>query len=56
MSAEIINTADGIVTSKIMGKLAQPDLAGLQKAVAAIIKEREPAWPKRKAEDRSWGL
>lgn len=37
MSAQIIATTDGIVTVKISGKLAQPDLLAVQQEAAKIL-------------------
>jgi hypothetical protein len=40
MSAEIIDTACGVVTVRITGKLTQPELTDLQLAAGDIIKEQ----------------
>ncbi|HWN95376.1 MAG TPA: STAS/SEC14 domain-containing protein [Methylomirabilota bacterium] len=40
MSAEITNTADGILTLKITGKLTQPELAAVQKQAAEILQQK----------------
>lgn len=38
MSAEIINTADGILTVKMSGRLAQGELAGVQQQAAELLR------------------
>jgi hypothetical protein len=40
MSAEIIDAAGGLVTVRITGRLTQPALAALQKAVGDIIQKQ----------------
>jgi len=40
MSAEIVNTADGILTLKVAGKLTQPELAAVQKQAAEILQQQ----------------
>ena len=40
MSAEIVNTADGILTLKVSGKLTQPELAAAQKQAAEILQQQ----------------
>jgi len=43
MSAEIIDTAGGIVTARITGKLTQPALAALQTATGDILQKQGKA-------------
>jgi len=40
MSAEIIDTAGGVLTARITGKLTQPELAALQQAVGDLIERQ----------------
>jgi hypothetical protein len=40
MSAEIINTADGILTARISGKLTQPEMRALQSQAAAVLQQQ----------------
>ena len=40
MSAEIVNTADRILTLKVAGKLTQPEFAAAQKQVAEILQQQ----------------
>ena len=40
MSAEIVNTAKGILTLKVSGKLTQPELAVAQKQAAEILHQQ----------------
>jgi len=40
MSAEIVNTADGILTLKVAGKLTQPELAAARKQAAELLQEQ----------------
>ena len=40
MSAEIVNTADGILTLKVAGKLTQPELAAAQRQAAEILQQQ----------------
>ena len=39
MSADIVSTANGIITLKISGKLTQPELAAAQNAAAGILRQ-----------------
>jgi hypothetical protein len=39
MSAEIIDTAGGLITARITGKLTQPELAALQNAAGDLIQK-----------------
>jgi hypothetical protein len=39
MSAQIVDTSDGVVTARISGKLTQPELAALQRATGDIIRK-----------------
>ncbi len=40
MSAEILDTADGILTVRITGKLTHPELRAAQKSAATILKQQ----------------
>jgi len=40
MSAEIVSNTEGILTIKISGKLAQPELAASQKEAAKILQQQ----------------
>ena len=39
MSARILDTAGGVITIEISGKLTQPELAAVQQQAAAILRE-----------------
>ena len=43
MSAEIVSNAEGILTIKVSGKVAQPELAAAQKSATEILKKQGPS-------------
>ena len=39
MSAQIVDTSDGVLTVKITGRLTQPELVAVQKSAAGIVQK-----------------